>query len=251
MAIPPVEPRDTGSEHSPSENVDNVIRNNENDNERDRTVSEESVPSPRREATTWTTIERRRARSLSSLENTRVPPSRRPPVPTTAALTTEQKKAVNVAAGNLTSQQRRQFLKRHTKVAARTRDHSPSSNRGEGTSRLKNKTIDLGEWGGANLSDEGLDVAAQAAVMSLFSSCPQEAFYFRILSLHGPTTWVRRLPRLYDVLRSSTESCEGLRCHTRSYEAARCPYEVLRGTTKRYEPRTQPHEPIRGRPKLP
>src|ERR1700679_2227393 len=94
-------------------------------------------------------------------------------------------------------------------------------------------------------------ILCRYTMMSLFSSCPQEAFYFRILSLHGPTTWVRRLPRLYDVLRSSTESCEGLRCHTRSYEAARCPYEVLRGTTKRYEPRTQPHEPIRGRPKLP
>ena len=95
MAIPPVEPRDSGREHSQPQNVATVIHSNEDNLEKDsRTVSEENVPSPRQENTTWTTVRRRRARSLSSLENTQVPHRLVPP--STTVLTTEQRKAVHV-----------------------------------------------------------------------------------------------------------------------------------------------------------
>jgi Retrotransposon gag protein len=88
----------------------------------------------------WTTVQRRRARSLGSNE----------PIPTLRAVTntaaTIQKKTLNKSQKKVTH-----------------RRESSSSSRGEGTSRPKGKGIDPREWGNINISRESLDIEAQAA----------------------------------------------------------------------------------------
>jgi hypothetical protein len=111
------------------ENIENFEQNASND--------ENSSPeNPGIEQ--WTTVKRRRARSLGSHE------------PVLA------KKADTAA----TTQ--KQVLKEKQKRVTHQREHS-SSSRGEGASNPKGKGIDPREWGNANISVESLDIEAQAA----------------------------------------------------------------------------------------
>ena len=96
----------------------------------------------------WTKVQHKRARSDSSLPNKK------------KSLTTEQGKLVDLAAERLTKEQQQKFQKWQN---VRPRRNSSMSSRGEGPSRPKGKTIDPQERGNANLSQESLDVEAQAA----------------------------------------------------------------------------------------
>jgi hypothetical protein len=105
----------------------------------------------------WTTVRRRKARSQEL-------PMRGKP------LTSEQVQVVNIAAGSLTDEQRKNFQRRQEKIPPQ-RDDSVSS-RGEGFSmaRRQGKTIDPREWGNVNLSRESLDIEAQAAAFASFKT---------------------------------------------------------------------------------
>jgi len=120
-------------------------------NKMNDTSSNNSEESESQENNTWITVKRRRARSMSSLERTR-------------KLTGEQKQTVKEASKRLTHEQKKQIHRRQEKVQAR-RDGSISL-RGEGPSQPKGKTIDLREWGNANLSTESLDIEAQTAAFN-------------------------------------------------------------------------------------
>ena len=102
----------------------------------------------------WTRVQHKRARSDSSLLNK------------TKSLTSEQRNVVKKAAENLTKEQKQKFQKRHANVRPR-RDSSVSS-RGEGPSKPKGKGIDPREWGNVNISNESLDLGAQAAALNSF-----------------------------------------------------------------------------------
>ena len=113
----------------------------------------------------WTTVKRRRARSLSSLDLARsirkgneVPGQR---------LTNEQVQAVRKATTNLTTPQRNTIRRRQEKIPV-GRDSSTSS-RDEGPSNLKGKGIDPREWGNVNISRESLNPEAQAAALASFA----------------------------------------------------------------------------------
>ena len=143
----------------PEQVVKNIPVNKKHEN---LTSSDLSDSSQRQDETPWTTVRRRRARSLSSLDKARKEEQR---VPRSANLTAEQRRAVEVATRTLTDQQRQQIRRRHQAAA---REHSLSS-RGEGPSNLKKgKGIDPNEWGDVNISQESLDLAAQAAALDSF-----------------------------------------------------------------------------------
>ena len=105
----------------------------------------------------WTTVRRRRARSLESLD-----PIRSYSGSLSAKdLTPDQVRMVQAATENLTNNQKRVLSNRQRKVAHQRM--SSSSSRGEGPSKPKGKGVDPREWGGVNISQESLDVEAQAA----------------------------------------------------------------------------------------
>ena len=144
---------------------DKTIVSNHNDNvvEKPPYQSEWSGPSGEDDGEPWTTVQRRRTRSLGSLDraqNTNNGP------PVIVRLTAEQNKAVKVAASQLTDEQRYRIQQRHQNVQI-PRESSLSS-RGEGTSKQKGKTIDPKEWGNVNLSKESLDIETQAAALQSF-----------------------------------------------------------------------------------
>ena len=103
----------------------------------------------------WTRVQRKRARSESSLPNKKT-------------LTFAQRKVVQLAEKGLTKEQQQKLQRRQEKVRPR-RDSSVSS-RGEGTSKRKGKAIDPREWGNINVSRESLDVEAQAAVLESYEA---------------------------------------------------------------------------------
>jgi hypothetical protein len=119
-------------------------------------LHDESDSPPEPEAAPWTTIQRRRTRSLGSLDRVRNHSGNN----RTRGLTLEQIQVVNTAADALTDSQRRTLNERKKKTAHR-RGNS-SSSREEGTSKRKGKIIDPREWGNVNIS-ESVDVEAQAA----------------------------------------------------------------------------------------
>jgi hypothetical protein len=108
---------------------------------------------PAEEEAPWTTIRRRRTRS---------PITSRVQKP----LTSEQMQAVRRAAERMTDEQRQQVQRRQEKLQARRR--SSVSSRDEGPSRPKGKVIDPREWGNVNISQESLDIDAQAAALDSF-----------------------------------------------------------------------------------
>ena len=106
----------------------------------------------------WTTVKRRRARSLSSLNENRS--HGRDGMTSSRELTEEQSQVVKAATTNMTTPQREMLSRRQRKVPVRR--GSPTPSREEGTSRKKGKGIDPREWGNVNISRESLDIEAQA-----------------------------------------------------------------------------------------
>ena len=87
-------------------------------------------------------------------------------LPDKRTVTNEQVKAFDLATERMTLEQRQQIKRRHEKVQLR-RENSVSS-RGEGPSEPKGKMTDPREWGGLNLSNEDLNIEAQAAALKSF-----------------------------------------------------------------------------------
>ena len=135
----------------PTVSRENITTTREND-----TSSDISPKDPGNEP--WTTIKRRRARSLESYE-----PARRSSSENIQAnvLTADQIQAVHAAATRLTTSQKKKLEKRHKKLTHRRT--SSSTSRGEGASKPKGKGVDPLEWGNVNISQESLDIDAQAA----------------------------------------------------------------------------------------
>ena len=101
----------------------------------------------------WTTVQRRRTRSHGSLPDKRT-------------VTNEQVKAFDLATERMTRDQRQQIKRRQEKIQSRREDSV--SSRGEGPSDPKGKMTDPREWGGLNLSNEDLNLKAQAAALKSF-----------------------------------------------------------------------------------
>ena len=117
----------------------------------------------------WTTVQRRRARSLSSLDRNQT--IRKKDGGVKPELTREQVKAVKEAATKLTAQQKETLRRRQRKVPVARRESV--SSRGEGPSEPKGKGPDPMEWGGLNISRESLDLEAQAAALASSAKEPQ------------------------------------------------------------------------------
>lgn len=81
------------------------------------------------------------------------------------ALTAEQAKVVKVAAEGMTEEQRQKLSRRTERIHHK---HGSEVSRGEGPSNRKGKTIDPREWG--NVSQDGLDIEAQAAALESFKA---------------------------------------------------------------------------------
>jgi hypothetical protein len=123
-------------------------------------TSGEVETNPDRADSHWTTVQRRRTRSLESIRNQRVKP-----------LTAEQTRAVKKAAEGMTAEQKQHLQRRHEKV--RPRRDSLSSH-GEGPSNPKGKDIDPREWGNVNISPDSYDVGAQAAALNSWKNLHQQ-----------------------------------------------------------------------------
>jgi hypothetical protein len=132
------------------------------------TSSSENVPSQDMEDATWTTVRRRRARSLGSIERTR---SNLPSRNTGQAreLTRDQAQVVDTATSRLTESQRKVIERRQEKMGAPTTAHfrpeGSDYSQEEGPSRPKGKGVDPRNWGEVNVSQESLDLEAQAAAL--------------------------------------------------------------------------------------
>ena len=127
--------------------------------------NEEPTPELDENESQWTTVKRRRAKSLSSLDkasylNKKAGGARK-------GLTTEQVKVVGMATTGMTTQQKETLRRRQQNVNI-LRDSSVSS-REEGPPRQKGKTIDPREWGNVNISQDSLDIAAQTAALESFA----------------------------------------------------------------------------------
>ena len=112
----------------------------------------------------WTTVKRRRARSLESYElaSKDCSGSRN-----AKGLTLEQVQAVKAAVKTLTMSQKDVIREREKKVTQQR--GTSSSSREKGPSRPKGKGIDPREWGNVNISQESLDIEAQEAVLRSFA----------------------------------------------------------------------------------
>ena len=128
----------------------------------DATSSEEDEPPEMREKLLpWTTVGRRRARSLDSPSEGRAPG--REGTNANRSLTKEQARAVETATINMTTPQKEVLRRRQRKIPVQR--GSPSPSQGEGPSKRKGKGIDPREWGNVNISRESLDVEAQAVAL--------------------------------------------------------------------------------------
>ena len=122
-----------------------------------RTSNEENISPEDPGDEPCTTVRRQRARSLESFD----PVLSYSRSPSAKGLTPDQVHAVKVAAEALTQSQKHTLTKRHERVTRQRKDSS--SSRGEGASRPKGKGIDPREWENVNISQESLDIDAQAA----------------------------------------------------------------------------------------
>ena len=129
----------------------------------DKTPSstEEPTPEINESENQWTTVRRRRARSLSSLDKAEYLGSKSGEAK--KKLTAEQEKVVGMATTGMTAQQKETLRRRQQNTTVR-RDSSMSS-REEGPAEPKGKTIDPREWGMVNISQDSLDIAAQTAAL--------------------------------------------------------------------------------------
>ena len=149
-----------GGQRSEIENVSTVSRDN-TELLKPVTSSEDGASPEDPGDTTWTTVRRRRARSLESYEPVRMAHHG------AKNLTVDQVQTVKAATETLTESQKNIINKREKRVTHRR--ESSSSSRDEGHSRPKGKGIDPREWGNVNISQESLDVEAQAAALRSFA----------------------------------------------------------------------------------
>ena len=120
--------------------------------------------------TPWTTVKRRRARSMSSLERARALSKKNSD--SRKLLTDEQAQAVKKAASSLTAQQKETLRRRRERLPFDPNESE--SSREEGPSKDKGKGIDPREWGNVNISRESLDRDAQAAALASIEKLKQE-----------------------------------------------------------------------------
>ena len=111
----------------------------------------------------WTTVKRRRARSLESYE---LASKDRSGSSNAKGLTLEQVQAVKAAAETLTMSQKDVIREREKKITQR---RTSSSSREKVLPRAKGKGIDPREWGNVNISQESLDIEAQEAALRSFA----------------------------------------------------------------------------------
>jgi hypothetical protein len=131
------------------------------------TSSDEDAPPQDPEDSTWTTVRRRRARSLGALERVRKDMlARRTGTIIGGRLTGDQVQTVETAVNNLTGSQKKTIQRRQKQV--NTYRGSSVSSREEGPSRPKGKGFDPRNWGNINVSQESLDLEAQAAAFKSF-----------------------------------------------------------------------------------
>ena len=122
------------------------------------TSSEVNASQKEPEEPSWTTVKRRRVRSLDSSDLAK---ESQLESKGQRGLTRDQVQTVKVAAEAMTKSQKTLVDNRNKKIPHRRGDSS--SSREEGPSRRKGKGIDPREWGNVNISQESLDVDAQAA----------------------------------------------------------------------------------------
>ena len=146
---------------------------------------EDEPPIMKEKISEWTTVRRRRARSLSSLnENCSLG---REGMTSSRELTEEQSQVVKAATTNMTTPQREMVSRRQKKVPVRRGSPTPSQE--EGPSRKKGKGIDPWEWGNINISRESLDIEAQAMA---FESMTQQRKVDKEKDKHAPSKGGRR-----------------------------------------------------------
>ena len=125
---------------------------------------ENDTPGLDRDDGPWTTVRCRHACSLDLLNNTlRVNKEK---LFLQKRLTREQVQTVNMAESHLTAPQKEMIRQRLNKLPVIQR--GSLSSQGEGPSNLKGKRADPREWGNANLSEDDLDLGAQAAALESF-----------------------------------------------------------------------------------
>ena len=125
-------------------------------------TSNERTSAPRdSEDGQWTTVRRRRARSLSSLGAREM---NQPGNYERRNLTKEQVQVVQTATNELTDAQMKNYQRRYKVM---NNDYSPS--RGEGPSEPKGKGIDPREWGNVSIDSDEYDVDAQKAAFDSLS----------------------------------------------------------------------------------
>ena len=122
---------------------------------KERVLTEELETPDKVEDSHWTTVVHRCAwesfeKSLRNIKH----------------LTAKQLDTVSKATTDMTTAQKQKIQQWQEKV--RPRRESSSLTWGEGPSKPKEKGIDPQEWGTVNISQESLDLEAQAAVLKLF-----------------------------------------------------------------------------------
>ena len=164
-----ISPEDVGNErvnnHLADENLAYISTEGNNNRNVENITSSEVTSAPKgSEDGQWTTVKRRRVRSLSSIGRThRINNSDNNG---RQALTKEQVHVVQAATNELTNAQKQNYQRRHKAVA---RKNSTSPSRGEGPSEKKGKGIDPREWGNIGISLDEFDVKAQRAAFESLS----------------------------------------------------------------------------------
>ena len=109
----------------------------------------------------WTTVKCRHVRSHSPLSEAQILSRRNSKL--NRKITVEQARAIRITTSNMTAQQKEILHRRKNNVPV-LRDSSLSS-QGEGPSRPKGKGVDPHKWGSVNISQDSLDLEAQAAAL--------------------------------------------------------------------------------------
>ena len=165
--MPPREPRSVGPLGSNAP-VGNEAKPTASTESHEPYTSIEEGQSPEDPGEPWTTVRCRWARSLELANFEPVTKKGYVEVNKIKGLTMDQVQTVRAAAETLTKSQKEVIEKRKRITHQRK---SSSSSRGKGTSKAKGKGTDPLEWGNVNISQESLDIVAQAAT---FRSIVQE-----------------------------------------------------------------------------
>ena len=183
-----ISPEDIDNERVPGQLTDRDlahISTEQNNNSTENPTSSEITNLPKDlEDGQWTTVRRRRARSLNSLE--RGPQVNRDIGRGNQTFTKEQVQVVQAAANELTNAQRQKYQRRHKIVARRS---NSSSSRGEGPSEPKGKGIDPREWGNVEMSSDKIEVEAQKAAFNSLSKKKRKSTHEREKRSSRPKTY--------------------------------------------------------------